>query len=171
MLSFVPTPFTAVIMTTAMPAAIRAYSMEVAPVSSLRNARNPLNIGSSIGKTFTERTEYQLVALERRITSLPDYECATDTSSDHDSASKTPGTQPSLRPLGNAADDEEHEARMNDRMAVGAFRWDLVVAACCPSVARGAFLVPPQPDGTHLRILPDMCCVRLLRQTHLSYAY
>jgi hypothetical protein len=51
-LSFVPMPFTAVMMTTAMPAAIRAYSMEVAPVSSLRNARSRINIGSSIGKDF-----------------------------------------------------------------------------------------------------------------------
>ena len=48
-------PFTAVIMTTAMPAAINAYSIEVAPVSSLKKARNRINIGSSIGRTFTER--------------------------------------------------------------------------------------------------------------------
>ena len=50
-LSLVPMPFTAVIMTTAMPAAIRAYSMEVAPESSLRNARNRLSIRSSVGGT------------------------------------------------------------------------------------------------------------------------
>jgi len=37
-LSFVPTPFTAVMMTRAMPAAIRLYSMAVAPDSSLRKA-------------------------------------------------------------------------------------------------------------------------------------
>jgi hypothetical protein len=37
-LSFVPTPFTAVMMASAMPAAIRAYSMAVAPDSSFRKA-------------------------------------------------------------------------------------------------------------------------------------
>ena len=39
-LSFVPTPFTIVMMAIEMPAAIRPYSMAVAAVSSLRKARN-----------------------------------------------------------------------------------------------------------------------------------
>ena len=37
-LSLVPTPFTAVIMAIAMPAAIKPYSMAVAPDSSFRKA-------------------------------------------------------------------------------------------------------------------------------------
>jgi hypothetical protein len=39
-LSAVPTPLTEVMIATAIPAAIRPYSMAVAPVSSARNARS-----------------------------------------------------------------------------------------------------------------------------------
>ena len=48
-LSFVPTPLTAVIMATAMPAAIRPYSMAVAPESSARNCIRAAIIAASIG--------------------------------------------------------------------------------------------------------------------------
>ena len=39
-LSFVPSPFTTAMMASEMPAAIRPYSMAVAPDSSARNARS-----------------------------------------------------------------------------------------------------------------------------------
>jgi hypothetical protein len=105
-LSFVPMPFTAVIMTTAMPAAINAYSIEVAPASSLKKARNRINIGSSIGRTFTER-QISVGRVERDLSCrLPKY-CNENTQTAN-SASKDPENDFALRQVAEAAYDEEH---------------------------------------------------------------
>jgi hypothetical protein len=61
-LSFAPTPFTAVMMAIEMPAAISPYSMAVAPDSSAKNWRNfarmPPNIGYS-SKASVKWTPYK----------------------------------------------------------------------------------------------------------------
>jgi len=54
-LSLVPRPFTAVMIAIAMPAAIRPYSMAVAPDSSLRNeVITDFMTGSDLGSVFME---------------------------------------------------------------------------------------------------------------------
>ena len=51
-LSFVPRPFTTAMMATAMPAAIRPYSMAVAADSSFRNTWNLARMGSVLAAAF-----------------------------------------------------------------------------------------------------------------------
>ena len=60
MFSLVSMPFTTVIMATEMPAAIRPYSMAVAPFSSLRNA---LNYGLSLRAAYFR---HHLAVIEHR---------------------------------------------------------------------------------------------------------
>src|SRR5215216_7624252 len=53
--SWVPTPFTAVMIAIAMPAAIRPYSMAVAPDSSLKNdLMIDVMVGSDLGEMYSE---------------------------------------------------------------------------------------------------------------------